>query len=98
MTEPNMSKHRLPDGRENLKAHDVRHLCVCAHCGNLADDRETVSPNHHFPHVPETWHPKCLFEEYGGDYVVERLSRDQQNKFALGDIPVEVMKKLLRQR
>jgi len=89
-----MSMHRLPNGRTKLKAHDIRHLCVCTKCGDLADDRETVSPTY-APNIEGQWHPACFYLTFGATAVVERLTRNQQDKFALGDIPVGVMKKLL---
>lgn len=66
-------------------AHDVRHLCVCTPCGQLADDRDTV----------RGMHPKCFYEESGDDAVLG-LSTDEQNKFTLGDIPTDLMKRILK--
>ena len=77
-------------------AHDVRHLCVCEGCKELADDRDTVNPDHTQPFYRDTnWHPKCYYEKFGRQAVVERLSRDNQNKFRLCDIPAELMRELL---
>lgn len=80
-------KHRLPEGRETLTAHDVRYLEVCAACGELADNRMTV------------WHmhPACYYNAYG-DADVLALSMPDQDKFALSDIPASLMKQLLDQR
>jgi hypothetical protein len=78
--------YRLPDGRTKLKAHDIRHLCVCAHCDGMADDRETV----------RDLHPRCFYEMEGNAGVLA-LCSDDRDKFALGDIPVELMKRLLDQ-
>ncbi len=82
-----MTKHRLPEGREALTAHDVRHLKTCTSCGELADDRMTV------------WHmhPECYYRAYGEADVLG-LPIDDQNKFSLGDIPASLMKRLLDQR
>jgi hypothetical protein len=48
-----------------------------------------------YPNVEWRGHPKCFYEAFGS-VGVERLGREQQNKFALGDIPVALMKKLVR--
>jgi hypothetical protein len=88
-----MLKYRLPDGRTKLKAHDVRHLCTCTKCGGLADDRATVSPTT-YPNIEWRGHPECFYKAFGA-VGVERLDREQQNKFALGDIPASLMKKLV---
>ncbi len=80
----NSNLYRLPDGRTKLKAHDVRHLQTCKVCGGMADDRETVFETH----------PKCYYEEHGCRAVIT-LDEDDRNKFALGDIPAYLMKKLL---
>lgn len=78
-------------------AHDVRHLCVCGRCGELADDRDTVTYD-----TPASagihWHPQCFYERYGRQVVIERLPPDQQDKFRLRDVPAGVMKRLLQVR
>lgn len=79
--------YRLPEGRTKLKAHDVRHLATCEHCGGLADDRETV----------RDLHPKCFYELEGVAGVMA-LSFDDKDKFALGDIPGYLMKRLVGER
>lgn len=71
--------------RNPLKAHDIRHLCVCPYCGGMGDDRDTVS----------AFHPKCFYEAHG-EVGVLALSPDDRNKFRLCDIPVAVAKKLMR--
>ncbi len=76
--------YRMPDGRTKLKAHDVRHLHTCKICGGMADDREVVSDAH----------PKCYYEEFGRQAVLS-LGAEDRNKFALGDIPVSLMKELV---
>ena len=77
-------EYRLPDGREKLKAHNVRHLCACKICGGMADDRETVFETH----------PKCYFEEFGGKTVLS-LEAEDRGKFRLCDIPAALVKQLL---
>ena len=79
--------YRLPDGRTKLKAHDVRHLCVCFVCGAMADDRDVVFDAH----------PKCFYEKEGRIRVLN-LCDDDMDKFRLGDIPLDLMKELLERR
>lgn len=81
-----------------MKAHDVRHLSVCPGCQGLADVRETVNPMHICEWTNSKWHPKCYFEKFGKQDVIERLPRSEQDKFRLCDIPAGVMKTLLRLR
>lgn len=73
-------------------AHDIRHLCVCARCGGLADDRRTVDL------IPaqrdKKWHPKCFFDEFGEAGVLD-LAHWHQAKFRICDIPLDLMKKLV---
>jgi hypothetical protein len=64
-------------------AHDVRHLCVCEGCKELADDRDTV----------QGMHPKCFHKKFGPDGVMA-LSDEDQGKFRMCDLPVSFLKKL----
>lgn len=74
-------------------AHDVRHLCVCKGCGELADDRDTVS-DWSEPR-PGVWHPKCFYVEFRAEGVMA-LSDEDQGKFRMCDLPVVDLKKLWR--
>lgn len=65
-------------------AHDVRHLCVCEGCRDLADDRDTV----------RGMHPKCFYRKFGDD-AVKALDTDDQAKFRICDIPADLMKILM---
>lgn len=92
--------YRLPDGRETLKAHDVRHLANCAICGGLADDRTAISYNaaRGYPAADPNacWHPRCTFEYFGWKFVTE-LPATEQAKFCLSDIPASLMRELVEQ-
>lgn len=80
-----------------MKAHDVRHLCVCPRCGGLGDDRETINPITP-AHTGSHWHPRCFYEDFGKQGVLGSLPDIEQDKFRLCDIPPGVMKTLLRYR
>lgn len=73
--------------RNPLKAHDVRHLCVCPYCAGMGDDRDTVN----------AFHPKCFYEAHG-EVGVMALSTDDQDKFRMCDIPDGLMRALMEQR
>lgn len=90
--------HRLPDGRTKLKAHDIRHLGLCAICGGIADQRTSISYEAAYGYKAQDpnamWHPKCTFEHFGEKFVLD-LPQSEQNKFCLSDIPLKTMKKLV---
>ena len=73
-------------------AHDVRHLCLCTKCAELADDRDTVRP---IGASEGQWHPACFYQAFGETAVLKQLTREQQNKFRMCDAPVAVLKKLV---
>lgn len=75
-------------------AHDVRHFCVCEGCKELADDRDTVHSLENCS--PFAWHPKCFYERYGEKVILKFLSKEDQGKFRMCDLPVSVLKKLWR--
>jgi hypothetical protein len=93
--------HRLPDGRTNLKAHDIRHLGLCAICGGIADQRTSISYRAAYDYEAQDpnamWHPKCTFEHFGEKFVLD-LPESEQNKFCLSDVPVSTMKKIIGAR
>lgn len=80
-------RHRLPDGRERLLAHDVRHLCECRVCGGLADDREVVGGAH----------PGCFYRAEGR-LAVLALGDEDLAKFRLSDISADLMKAIVSSR
>ena len=95
--------YRLPDGRDKLKAHDVRFLRTCAICGGLADERAAISVkvaygNKDFVRDLKDgfWHPRCCFEHFGAKFVAE-LPATEQAKFCLSDIPASLMRELVEQ-
>src|SRR5512143_71344 len=86
-----LNKHRLPDGRTELRAHDVRHLRACTSCGLIGDNRTMI-------HcmvwgVEEHFHGSCAVERLG-DHVL-RLPVDERNKLTLKDTGADLMKRLL---
>ncbi len=95
-------KHTLPEGRSTLIAHDVRHLCKCDICGELADDRMTIRPrgNHFGQYFPAKykqnahWHPRCFVEQYS-EAAIWDLAREERMKFTLGDVSFETMMRLV---
>jgi hypothetical protein len=74
-------------------AHDVRHLCVCEGCKELADDRDVVRSLESSPHG-FVWHPSCFYERHGEEAVLKFLSKEDQGKFRMCDGPVSLLKKL----
>ncbi|WP_027521722.1 hypothetical protein [Bradyrhizobium sp. Ec3.3] len=96
-------KHRLPDGRERMKAHDVRHLCLCGICGGIADQRTSISYNKAFrySHIPSArkepdvfWHPACCYAEFGKKFVLD-MPVSEQEKFRICDAPMDVIRELI---
>lgn len=86
-----------------MKAHDVRHLCVCLGCHKIADNRETVNRDGQywgaskFKRRHESWHPQCFYVKFGKQNVLA-LPQSEREKFRLSDVPAGVMKTLLRLR
>ncbi len=98
-------RHRLPDGRVTVRAHDIRHLCLCGLCGGIADERTSISYNvaYRCSRIPGDrkepdvfWHPACCYEHFGEKVILE-MPESEQEKFCLSDIPASVMVKLLEQ-
>lgn len=96
-------RYRLPDGREKVKAHDIRHLCICGICGGIADQRASISANAAYRYGPGSparsepdafWHPACCYEDKGEKFVLD-LPGSEQAKFCLSDAPVSVIKQLV---
>lgn len=87
-----------------MKAHDVRRLCVCALCGDVADDRTAIAMKgkHFEEYFPEQydlnayWHPGCFVEKFG-EGVVFNLARSEQRKFRLCDVSADTMQRLLEE-
>ena len=90
MTTLDQGKYRLPGGRTKLLAHDVRHLCKCPCCDGIADDREGIQWK------GQEYHPVCFYRAFGRRTTLELLPRSEQLKFRLSDVPLAVMKTLIR--
>lgn len=73
-----------------MKAHDVRHLCICPRCERMGDDREMIS------WFPEMFHPDCFAKEFGEDAIFG-LERSERRKFRLGDVSTATMHRLLEE-
>lgn len=84
-------KYRLPDGRERFLAHDVRHLTVCDACGEIGDDRTMIRHN-----TLGNYHGECAVQ-FLGDEILD-LPWEEREKFTIGDVGVDLMKKLLAKR
>jgi len=72
-----------------VKAHDVRRLRGCDHCGCIGDDR-------YMPEIPngKTVHGICALELLGEEGLT-RLPDSEQRKLTLGEIGVPAMKRLV---
>lgn len=74
----------------DLKAHDVRHLTACLHCGRIGDDREMiVAPNGQ----GGLWHAACTYLKLG-DRILDLPQKDRE-KFTIDDLGVPMMKRLV---
>jgi hypothetical protein len=71
-----------------MKAHDVRHLCQCAACNALGDDRDMIQAD------GKNWCGGCAVVNFGIDGICA-LPRTQRRKFRLGDIGPKAMKALV---
>lgn len=87
-----MEKHRLPDGRTKLLAHDVRHLRSCTACGELGDGRTMIRCM--VWGVGEAMHGGCAVKKLG-DYVL-KLPAEELDKLTLSDTGVDLMKRILQ--
>lgn len=80
-----------------MKAHDVRHLCVCGFCKNIGDDREMLVID--LPAADYgvwknvTVHGRCAYQKMGARIL--DLPSDQRAKFTLGDVDTSMMRRLL---
>jgi len=82
------ARYRLPEGRTKLKCHDVRHLSQCPSCKALADRRMTIA------YLGETWHPQCLYEHKGLDFMLSLPSADRA-RVCISDMPADDMRKFM---
>lgn len=71
-----------------LKAHDVRHLTVCTHCGGIGDDRDMVRTGSGLVHG------RCAHELLGVDGLL-RLPKAELGKIRLDDVGADIMKRLI---
>lgn len=86
-----MSKYRLPDGRERITAHDVRHLRACTACGELGDNRTMIRCM--VWGIGETMHDECAVKKLG-DYVL-KLPVEELNKISIGAAGSGLMRKIV---
>jgi hypothetical protein len=68
---------------------DVQHLCLCAVCGKLGNDREMVKAG------PMEWlaHAHCVFEQLGDGIL--NLPKEEQAKFTLASVGADMMRRLV---
>lgn len=69
-------------------AHDVRHLCGCANCGQLGMDTTMVDLD------GEWFHGRCFVRKFGLRYLLA-LPRSKKLRLTLGDVGVKTMQALL---
>lgn len=62
-----------------MKAHDVRHLCICTSCGKIGDDREMIAIG------GDRAHGCCVFDVLGMSAVL-RLPVEELKKFSIDDL------------
>jgi hypothetical protein len=67
---------------------DVQHLCPCAVCGKLGNEREMVKAG------PMEWlaHDRCVFEQLGEGIL--NLPKEEKAKFTLAAVGPDMMRKL----
>lgn len=71
------------------KAHDIRHLSACAHCGEMGDDRRMIRS------APRTdWHGRCYAKRFGRKAFLA-LPREQTERLMFGDIGPSLMRALV---
>jgi hypothetical protein len=74
-----------------MKAHDVRHLRVCKHCGHLGDGRW-------MPKVAdEPWHDTCVVKTLTTSQILQ-LPASEREKITIGAAGVDLMRKLMDSR
>jgi hypothetical protein len=74
-----------------MKAHDVRHLRVCAHCGEIGDNRKMLQIN------GAPWHDACAVATMSEGQIL-RLPAAERGKITLGAAGVPLMRKLMGAR
>ena len=81
-----------------MKAHDVRHLCICGLCGSIGDNRKMLSID--FPRSDYgiwknvTVHGACAYAKLGEDILT--LPFEQRTKLTISDVGIEMMQRLVR--
>lgn len=70
------------------RAHDVRRLRTCGHCGMIGDSA------HMIPWMARDWfHGRCYADKFGVDALLE-LHPDLTEGLQIGDLGVALMKQL----
>ena len=73
---------------EVRRAHDVRHLVVCADCEGLADDRHCVA------RAGKPYHGRCFLRRFGMR-ALQAVPRDARAGLQLSDIGIFVARVLI---
>ena len=84
---------KLPFPMSLDNCHDVRYLLICYHCRELLDTRHSIMRIDHGNR--RYWHGRCFLSKFGARKFFALPDVDL-NTLTLGDIGVEVMKKLVR--
>ena len=74
-----------------MRAHDIRHLRLCAHCGQLGDGRKMLQLS------GGQWHDSCVVKTHTVSQVL-RLPASERDKITIGAASVELMRKLFDAR
>ena len=74
---------------EPMKAHDVRHIRQCSHCGGIGDDRLMIHED------DDRIHTKCYLKRSGFTAAL-KLTRSERDKFRVCDLTIPQMRRLLR--
>lgn len=72
------------------RAHDVRTLRGCAHCGGLGHSHRMVEGSAHETKSTPWYHGRCFAEKYGDDQLL-KLGRIQLERLCIGDLGTLLM-------
>lgn len=76
-------------------AHDVRRLAICSHCRNMGSQLSMIdTPAPIGDGRLEFWHGRCFAKHIGMTRLLE-LPPEKTARLALGDLGVDLMKRLL---
>lgn len=80
------------------KAHDVRTLRGCAHCGGLGHAYQMIEGTPFADTKGTPWfHGRCFAAKFGDDAILKLGKRDR-DKLTLGDLGVRLMRSLVERK